>query len=324
MDRIDAMTSFVSALDEGSLARAARRLGRSPAAVSRAVAFLESHFGVELLHRTTRSIKVSEIGEHYADLCRRVLNELKAAENLAASAKAAPHGTLSVTAPASSGENILRPILDDFLDAYPAVSAKLYLIDDPVNLIDEGIDVALRISHLPDSSMIAVRVGEVRRVVVAAPSYLAEHPSIDKPEDLPDHQVIAMSHFGLDSWSFPPVLGSTMPRTVRFTPRLVVNSMHAAAAAAANGRGVTRLFSNEVAEHVWDGRLQIVLSTDEHPPIPVHVLTPEGRLSVPKVRAFMDFAVPRLRTQFRKLSIATRSPGLQKAEPVLVHLRQAD
>lgn len=302
MDRIDAMKVFVAALDEGSLARAGRKLGRSPAAVSRAVAFLEGHVGVQLLHRTTRLIKLSEAGERYAAACRRMLTDLEEADILAAGERSAPRGTLTLTAPVVSGEEVLRPILDAFLDAYPTVSAKLYLLDRPVNLIDEGIDVALRVAHLPDSSMIAVRVGEVRRIIAAAPSYLAKHPRIDEPRDLAKQQIIAMSHFGVDSWSFPPADSSTIPRTVHFTPRFIVNSVRAAVASAVEGRGVTRLFSYQVAEHVRGGRLQIVLSSDEHAPLPVHVVTPEGRLSVPKVRAFVDFVVPRLRTQFARFA----------------------
>jgi len=292
MDRIEAMRIFVAALDEGSLAGAGRKLGRSPAAVSRAMAFLESHVGVQLLHRTTRSIKLSEVGEHYSAICRRILIDLNEADSLAAGERSAPRGTISLTAPVPSGEVILRPILDDFLDAYPMVSAKLYLLDRMVSLIDEGIDVALRIAHLTDSSMVAVRVGEVRRVIVAAPSYLAKH------------QIIAMTHFGLDSWSFPPLSGSTIPRTVQFTPRFLVNSVRAAVASAADGHGLTRVFSYQVAEEVRDGRLQIVLSSEEHAPLPVHVVSPEGRLSVPKVRAFVDFVVPRLRAQYAKLALA--------------------
>src|ERR1700737_1845151 len=271
MDRIDAMKIFVAALDEGSLAGAGRKLGRSPAAVSRAVAFLEGHVGVRLLHRTTRSIKLSEAGERYAAACRRMLTDLEEADILAAGEGSAPRGTLTLTAPVTSGEEVLRPILDAFLDAYPTVSAKLYLLDRPVSLIDEGIDLALRIAHLPDSSMVAVRVGEVRRVIVAAPSYLAKHPRIDEPDDLAKQQIIAFSQFGVDSWSLPPVDGSTIPRTVPFTPRLVVNTVRAAVASAIEGRGVTRLLSYQVAQHVRDGRLQIVLRSDEHAPLPVHV-----------------------------------------------------
>jgi DNA-binding transcriptional LysR family regulator len=236
-----------------------------------------------------------------------MLTELREADVVAASERSAPRGTLTLTAPVLSGEEVLRPILDGFLDAYPAVSARLHLLDRPVNLIDEGIDAALRIGHLPDSSMIAVRVGEVRRIIAASPSYLATHPRIDEPGDLTKHQIIAMTHYGLDSWSFPAAEGATIPRAVQFAPRFVVDSMRAALASAVEGHGVTRLFSYQVAEHVRDGRLQIVLSSDEHAPLPVHVVMPDGRLSLPKVRAFVDFVVPRLRTQFARLAVDANS-----------------
>jgi len=302
MDRIDAMRVFVSALDTGSLAGAGRRLGRSPAAVSRAIAFLENHVGVQLLHRTTRSIRLSEAGERYAAACRRVLTDLEEADMLAAGERAAPRGLLTLTAPLISGEEVLRPILDAFLDAYPAVSARLLLLDRPVSLVDEGIDAALRIAHLPDSTLVAVRVGEVRRVVAAAPSYLAQHPRIAEPADLAQHRVVSMTHFGIDSWSFPPAPGTSTARTVQFAPRLIVNSVRAAVASAAEGHGVTRLFSYHVGEEVRAGRLKIVLGDAEHAPLPVHIITPEGRLSVPKVRAFVDFALPRLKAQFAHLT----------------------
>jgi DNA-binding transcriptional LysR family regulator len=302
MDRIDAMRVFVSALDTGSLAGAGRRLGRSPAAVSRAIAFLEEHVGVQLLHRTTRSIRLSEAGERYAAACRRVLTDLEEADMLAAGERAAPRGLLTITAPLISGEDVLRPILDAFLDAHPAVSARLLLLDRPVSLIDEGIDAALRIAHLPDSTLVAVRVGEVRRVVAAAPSYLAQHPRIAEPADLAKHRVVSMTHFGIDSWSFPPPPGSSTARTVQFAPRLIVNSVRAAIASAAEGHGITRLFSYHVGEEVRAGRLKIVLADSEPAPLPVHIITPEGRLSVPKVRAFVDFALPRLKARFARLT----------------------
>jgi DNA-binding transcriptional LysR family regulator len=302
MDRIDAMRVFVSALDTGSLAGAGRRLGRSPAAVSRAIAFLEDHVGVQLLHRTTRSIRLSEAGERYAAACRRVLTDLEEADMLAAGERAAPRGLLTLTSPLISGEDVLRPILDAFLDAHPAVSARLLLLDRPVSLIDEGIDAALRIAHLPDSTLVAVRVGEVRRVVAAAPSYLAQHPRIAEPADLAKHRVVSMTHFGIESWSFPPVPGSTIARTVQFAPRLIVNSVRAAVASAAEGHGVTRLFSYHVGEEIRSGRLKIVLADAEPAPLPVHIITPEGRLAVPKVRAFVDFALPRLKARFARLT----------------------
>jgi DNA-binding transcriptional LysR family regulator len=173
-----------------------------------------------------------------------------------------------------------------------------------VNLIDEGVDVALRIAHLPDSSMVAVRVGEVRRVVVAAPSYLTGRAPIDEPRDLAKQHIVAFFQAGGDSWSFPHIDGSAPPRVVQFAPRVVVNSVRAAVASAIEGRGVTRLLSYQVAEHVHDGRLKILLRSDEPAPLPVHVITPSGRLSIPKVRAFMDFAVPRLRVRFAHLAAA--------------------
>jgi DNA-binding transcriptional LysR family regulator len=315
MDRIDAMKVFVAALDEGSLAAAGRKLGRSPAAVSRAMTFLEGHVGLPLLYRTSRSSKLSEIGERYAVVCRRVLTDLEEAETLAETEKNAPTGTLSVTAPVLCGEEVLRPIMDEFLDSYPTVSARLTLLDRPVNLIDEGIDVALRIGQLPDSSMIATRVGEVRRVIVAAPSYLARHPRIDEPGDLASQQIIAVDCFGVDSWAFPGAPGSTISRAVQFTPRVVVDSVRAAVASAVDGHGVTRLFSYQVAQHVKDGRLQIVLSAEEHGAWPVYVVMPDGRRSVPKVRAFLDFAVPRLRAQFACLAL---EPGTPSTSPTPV------
>ena len=303
MDRIDAMKVFVAALDEGSLAGAARRLGRSPAAVSRAITFLEDHVGAELLHRTTRSLKLSEAGERYATACRRVLTDLEEADIAAAGERTAPRGQLTITAPVMAGDEILRPIVDAFLDEFPAVSVRLLLLDRPVNLIDEGIDLALRIAHLADSTLVAIRVGEVRRVVVAAPRYLAQHPVIEEPADLAKHQIVAMTHFGLDSWSFPPSEGSSVPRAVQFAPRFVVNTIRAAVASSVGGRGVTRMFSYHVADQLRDGSLRILLAKDEHQPLPVHLIAPHGRLQVPKVRAFADFAAPRLKTHFTRLAI---------------------
>ncbi|HUA80672.1 MAG TPA: LysR family transcriptional regulator [Dyella sp.] len=298
MDRIDAMKIFIAALDEGSLAGASRRTGRSAAAVSRAVAFLEAHVGVPLLHRTTRSIKLSEAGERYAMACRKLLMDLEEADRQAAGERSVPRGTLTITAPVVVGVELLRPIVDAFMEEHPTVSVRLYLLDRPVNLIDEGIDLALRISHLADSTLVAQPIGEVRRVVAASPRYLSMHPRIEEPADLAKHQIIAMTHFGIDSWSFPPLEGTSVPRTVAFAPRLIVNSVRAASASAVDGHGVTRLFSYHIASEIKQDRLRIVLADAEHAPIPVHLVSPYGRLSVPKVRAFADFALSRLRAQF--------------------------
>jgi DNA-binding transcriptional LysR family regulator len=301
MDRLDAMKVFVVAIDEGSLAAAGRKLGRSPAAVSRAIAFLEARAGAELLHRTTRSIKLSEEGERYAETCRRVLSELDQVDVVVGGGNSAPRGTLMLTGPVLSGELVLLPILDAFLDATPAVSARLYLLDRFVNLIEEGIDVALRVGNLADSAMVAVHIGEVRRLVVAAPRYLKQNPRIEEPHDLAKHQIIAMAHLP-NSWTFPPPAGSSVPRTVQFTPRLVVNSIRAAVTSVAGGRGVARLFSYHVAERVRRGELEVLLTDQEPAPLPVHLVAPHGRLAAPRVRAFMDFAAPRLRKYFDSLA----------------------
>ncbi len=306
MDRLDAMKVFVAVLDTGSLAGAGRKLHRSPAAVSRAIAFLEEHVGTELLHRTTRSIKLSEAGERYAVACRRVLTDLEEADLTAAGERSAPRGTLTLTAPVFMGETVLCPIIDAFLDAHPAVSVRLYLLDRFVNLIDEGIDVAVRIAHLADSSLVATRVGEVRRVVAASPRYLAQNPRITEPADLAKHPIITFADLGLDAWSFPPPDGASAARMVHFTPRLIVNSIRGAIVSAVNGRGVTRVLSYHIPEQVRDGSLEIVLKDHEPPPLPVHLIAPHGRLSVPKVRAFVDLALPRLRSHF---ATASRDTG---------------
>jgi DNA-binding transcriptional LysR family regulator len=220
MDRIDAMKVFVTAVDEGSLAGAARRLKRSPTAVSRALSFLEARVGIELLHRTTRTLKLSEAGERYAAACRRVLADLDEADMLAGGERSSPRGVLTISAPPVNGDEMLRPVVDEFLDRHPDVSVKILLLDRLVNLVDEGVDVAIRIGHLPDSSLVTTRLGgDVRRVVVGSPAYLAKHPPIKNPADLAKHQIIAFTNFGLDAWSFIPAKGSSIPRTVQFAPR---------------------------------------------------------------------------------------------------------
>ncbi len=303
MDRIDAMKVFVTAIDEGSLAGAARLLKRSPTAVSRALSFLEAHVGVELIHRTTRTLKLSEAGQRYATACRRVLIDLEEADMLAGGERSAPRGMLTISSPPILGEEVVRPILDDFLELHPAVSVRFFMLDRFVNLVDEGVDLALRIGNLSDSSHVSTRIGgNIRRVVVASPRYLASHPRIAEPADLAKHQIIAFSNFGLDSWNFTPAQGSSIPRTVQFTPRCIVNSVRAASASAAAGTGLTRLYSYHVAQYVRDGQLKIVLADAEHPSLPAHLIAPHGRMSVPKVRAFVDFAAPRLRSEFARLA----------------------
>jgi DNA-binding transcriptional LysR family regulator len=232
-----------------------------------------------------------------------VLADLDTADLVAAGEHAAPTGTLTVTAPPIGGEEVLRPVIDAFLEEYPALSVDLVLLNRAANLIEEGIDVALRVLDLPDSSLVAIRIGgDVRQVVVAAPRYLAQHPRIDEPADLTRHRIITTGDEGRDRWVFPPAKGSSVPRAVHFKPRLIVNSVRGALGAAVAGIGVTRLLTYHVAERVQDGSLQILLRNAEPPARPVHLVMPEGRQSTPKVRAFIDFAAPRLRAEFARLS----------------------
>jgi len=314
MDRIDAMKVFVTAVEEGSLAAAARKLKRSPSAISPALGLLEERVGVELLHRTTRSLKLSEAGQRYVEVCRRVLVDLEEADIIAGGERSSPRGVLTISAPPILGEEVLRPILDKFLKQHSSVSVRLLMLDRFVNLVDERVDIALRIGNLTDSTHITTRIGgDVRRVVVASPDYLANRNAIREPGDLLQHDIIAFSNFGIGSWAFSPVGQGTIPRTVHFSPRHVVNSVRAAAASAAGGMGVTRLYSYHVAELVRDGALKIILSEYEPSALPVHLLTPQGRISVPKVRAFIDFAGPKLKAALAK--IAAESGALAQIMP---------
>ncbi|MEH3148595.1 MAG: LysR family transcriptional regulator [Methylobacterium frigidaeris] len=301
MDRLDAMRAFLAAIDEGSLSGAARRLGRSPAALTRAIAFLESELGVELLHRTTRSLRPSEAGEGYAAACRRILADLDEADLAASGARAAPQGLLTVTAPVNFGTRILRPVLDDFLAARPLVRARFLLLDRQVQLVEEGVDVALRIGPLPDSRLIARKVGAVSWILAASPRYLAGRSAIAAPDDLAGHDCIVHDEFGeSDAWSFHAPAGGAPPRRIRPTIRLSVNSSDAMMRSAVDGHGIVRVCSYQIQDEIRDGRLVTLLPDFASPPLPVHLLVPEGRLALAKVRAFVDFATDRLRRELRR------------------------
>jgi DNA-binding transcriptional LysR family regulator len=300
LDRFDTMKVFVAVLDEGGLSNAARRLGRSSAAVSRSLADLEARLGVALLYRTTRSIRLSDAGERYASACRTILAALDEAERAAAGESSDPRGTLTITAPVAAGELALRPIIDAFMRQHPAICVRLHLLDRMANLIDEGFDLALRIAHLPDSNLTAVKLGEVRRVVAASPAYLARSPAVETPSDLVDHDIIAMTHFGIDTWSFAPATGTSVARVIQFQPKFIVNSIRSAVASAVDGGGILRVFSYHIAEELESGALHVVLADAEGPSLPAHLIAPQGRLQIPKARAFADFAVPRLRSFFQR------------------------
>jgi len=293
MDRIDAMRIFVATLDEGSLAGAGRLLRRSPAAISRAISFLEAHVGVELLHRTTRRIRLSEAGERYAAACRRILTELDEAEMLAAGERSAPRGLLTLSAPPISGEDILRPIVDEFLDAFPRVQARLLLLDRTVNLVEEGVDVAVRIGRLRDSSVVAIPVGQVRRVVCATPEYLRRSGTPRTPQEVHAHACIR--HTGLApraDWQFR--IGR---RSVSVPLNAVVscNDIDSSLEACLGGHGLGQFLSYQTAPYRNQKRLRYILEEFETEPVPVQVVYAQSRLVTGKVRAFVDDCVAALR-----------------------------
>ena len=302
MDRIEAMTAFVGAIDEGSLAGASRRLGCSPAAVTRAIAGLERLFGTRLLHRTTRAIKLTEAGERYAASCRRILADLQEAELIAAGERSAPRGVLTITAPLFFGRLYVRPLVDAYLDAYRSVQARLLLLDRVVSLIDEGIDAAIRIGHLPESGLIAVKTGEVRRVACASPAYLRRCKPPQEPADLAAHDCIVLTGTLTDTWSFASYPGSDSLKPVRVRPRLTVTEAEAAIASAAAGHGVTCVLSYQIERELKRGRLKLILEQFEPRPVPVHIVYSEARLSAAKTRAFVDFATPRLKKELARIS----------------------
>ncbi len=292
MDRLDAMRAFVLAIDEGGLSAAARRLRRSPAAVTRAIAFLEEEVGTRLLQRTTRSVHLTEAGDRYLESCRRILSDWDSALALAAGEKAAARGRLFVTAPVVFGRLHVRPVLDAFLDAERGVQGHLQLGDRVVDLVDEGVDAAIRIGHLPDSTLVATRIGAVRRIVCAAPDLLARLPPIREPADLARVPCISFAQASAN-WTFAPP--GRPPVRVAVEPRLDVNGAEAALDSAIAGHGVTRVLSYQAAAALADGRLVRLLADHEPEPLPVHLVYAGARLAAAKLRAFVDFAVPRLR-----------------------------
>jgi DNA-binding transcriptional LysR family regulator len=292
MDRLQAMKVFLKVVEAGGLAGAARQLHMSPPAVTRALAGLEERIGARLLIRSTRSLQLTEAGSRYAEDCRRILADLAESEASAAGLHATPTGTLSVTAPALFGRHYVLPILTEYLDLHVATNVQTLFVDRLVNLIDEGVDVAVRIGALPDSEYRAIPIGAVRLVICGAPAYFERHGRPLQPADLAAHQVVAANSVAnaLD-WRF----GADRSTKVSVRPRLVCNSNDAAIAAAVSGWGLTRVLSYQVGPLLEDGRLQTVLPEFETGPLPIHVVYPEGRRASAKVRAFVELAVERLR-----------------------------
>lgn len=295
MDRLQAMTTFVSVVETEGFASAARKLNVSPSVVSRVVTELEERLGVRLLTRTTRVVRLTDAGATYFEDCRRILAEIDAAEITASGLHAAPRGQLTVSAPVMFGKTFIMPIVLDYLTRYPAVAVNCWFLDRIVNLVDEGVDVAVRIGELPSSSLQAISVGKVRRVLCASPAYLDQYGVPQRPEDLAGHTTVQASGVSTaPEWRFNE--GERL-LAVPIQPRLITSTNDSAIDAAVSGFGIGRLLSYQVAREVKEGTLKLVLVDYEPAEWPVHVVHREGKHANQKVRAFLDLAIDTLRGQ---------------------------
>lgn len=293
MDKLDAMAIFVAVVQEGGFSAAARRLGVSAPVVTRAVSELEAAMKVRLLVRTTRVVKVTEVGERYAQDCRRLLGDLQEIEQAASGSHGAVTGRLVISAPVMYGRLKLNDVIVDYLQRYPDAEVDCRFDDRNVHLLHDDVDVAIRIGDLPDASFHATPLSTVRRVVCASPAYLKKHGTPKRPADLAKHTVIAS--IGVQSvgeWKFQE-RGETV--TVPLQPRLTTNSNDHAILACAGGAGLTRVLSYQVEDQLASGALVEVLGKYAPPPVPVQALQHQGPLASRKVRAFIDLAVERLR-----------------------------
>ena len=286
MDRIDAMQAFVAVADLQGFAPAARKLGLSPSGVTRLIAALEDRLGARLLQRTTRKVALTDVGARYLERARRILSDVEEAENSAQAERTRPSGRLVVAAPVGFGRLHVSPVMSAYLKRYPEVGAELRLADRMINLVEDGVDIAVRIGHLPDSSLVARHVGEMRRIVVASSGYLKQRGAPNKPEAIATHDTIQFgATIASPEWRF---VDDGREVRVACTPRFVTNSADAAIQYAEAGGGLTRVMAYQAAESIKAGRLKIVLAKFEAPPLPIHVVYPTSRLLSAKVRTFID------------------------------------
>lgn len=293
MDRLNAMKIFVAVVDAQGFAGAARQLDLSPPAVTRAIHDLEAYLGVRLLTRTTRTVRTTEAGARHVEDCRRILAELAEADESVTGLHHQPRGQLVITAPVLFGALFVTPVVTEYLQRYPEVNATCLFLDRVVAMVDEGVDVAVRIGELPDSSMQAVRLGQVRRLVCAAPAYLAAHGTPQTPDELATHRIVSIG--ALRSSTEWRLLRNGTPQLFKVSPRMSTTTNDSAIAAAVAGFGLTRILSYQVADPLRTGQLVTVLADFEPPALPVHLVHREGRNAAQRVRAFLDLAIERLR-----------------------------
>ncbi len=300
MDRFRELTTFLAVAEEQAFNAAARRLNLSPSVVTRLVNELETRIGARLFTRTTRSVVLTEAGERLQADAARILDDLAQAEAVAAGAHQVPRGILRVTGPVMFGQRHVMPIVRDYLDTYPDVSVTALFLDRIVHLVDEAIDVALRIGRLEESSLYAKHVATVRRVAVASPGYLEHYGTPQSPSDLTEHTIINTSHLhGSQEWTF---VGSGRPASVRFSPRLNVNTIQSCIDGALAGWGITRVLSYQVADDLKQGRLVEVLKDWDTREIPVQLVSPDGPKAAAKTRAFVDMASQKLKAEAQRLA----------------------
>jgi DNA-binding transcriptional LysR family regulator len=286
MDRIDAMQAFVAVADLEGFAPAARKLKLSPSAVTRLIAALEERLGARLLQRTTRSVTLTDTGRHYLERARRILADVEEAERAAEGERTRPSGRLVVSAPLGFGRLHVSPVMSAYLKRYPEVSGELRLEDRMISLVEDGIDLAVRIGHLADSSLVARHVGEMRRIVVASPAYLKARGEPKTPEAIASHDTIQFgSTVGVADWRF---LDGGEEVRISYEPRFSSNSSDAAIQYAAEGGGLTRVMAYQAAEALKAGKLKIVLAKFELPAVPINIVYPTSRLLSAKVRSFVD------------------------------------
>lgn len=298
MDRLEAMSIVVAVADAGSLSAAARRLNTPVATASRKISELEAHLRTKLFDRTARKLALTAAGTSYIAASKRILADLMEAERAASGEYSAPTGELIVTGPVNLGRLHLIPILAEFLRVYPKIDVQLILVDRIVSLPEDHVDVALRVGVLPDSRLIALRVGSVRRVTCASPAYLAAHGTPGTPDDLAAHDCISYEGALVgNAWRF---VRDKMEATVSVRPRLFVSQVEAACDAARAGIGITRVFYHHVAASIEAGTLATVLDDFEPTPLPVNLLYTAGRFLPIKVRAFLDVAAPQLKAQLAR------------------------
>jgi DNA-binding transcriptional LysR family regulator len=292
LDRYTELQVFVAVAENEGFAAGARKLGISPPVATRAVADLEKRLGIKLLTRSTRHVRLTDAGKRYLDDAKRILTDIAEADEAATGINGEPSGQLAVTAPVLFGKMFVLPGVIDFLNRYPKMEVNALFLDRVINLLEEGLDVGIRIGELADSSMRAIRVGAVKRVVCASPEYLARVGTPQQPDELLQHTIITANGLNASTeWKFSHGIN------IRVKPRLSFATNDAAMEAAIAGFGITRLLSYQIAPQIADGRLKVLLAEFEQTTIPIHVIHREGRYASAKTRSFVDLMVERLRAE---------------------------